>query len=340
VVVVAIVSFWKRVMEMGSVAAENDSSRRPRATACDTPRVSDQRAHAPSPPVDPAERADASAALAAVREAVEPALEAFLSERRVELAAMDPGSAVLVDELLRLIAAGGKRIRPGLCSWSYRAARGRPGPAIVRAAAALELLHTFALIHDDVMDGAAVRRGVETTHVRFAKDAPPGAEPERYGGSMAILAGDLAAVLAEQLLRTCGAPAGPLAVAFGRFDRMRSEMAVGQYLDLGAAGGAASPRVAALKTGSYTADGPVLIGTALAEAGPAVEGPLRTYSRLLGEAFQLRDDVLDGDAPSGDARRVDDLVDRAASALEAAPLDRDGAAALVEIARLLRLGRR
>jgi geranylgeranyl pyrophosphate synthase len=118
---------------------------------------------------------------------------------------------------------------------------------------------------------------------------------------------------------------------------MRAEMAAGQLLDVSGhheRGGAA--RVAALKTGSYTAEGPVAIGAALAGAGAAVDGPLRAYARLVGEAFQLRDDVLDGDAPPEEAGRVDELVARATAALEGAPLAEDGARALVELAMLLR----
>jgi geranylgeranyl diphosphate synthase type I len=272
------------------------------------------------------------------RDRVDPVLTRFLDDRRAELAAMDPDAAILVDEILRLLSAGGKRIRPALCLEAHRAAGGRSGPSIVRAAGALELLHTFALIHDDVMDGSDERRGVASTHARFAKDAPPGADPAAYGTSVAILVGDLAAVLAEQLLRTCGAPPGPLGVALGRFDRMRIEMAAGQLLDLRDRGaGPASPRTAALKTGSYTAEGPVLVATALAEAGPAVEGSLRVYARLLGEAFQVRDDVLDGEAGPGAAARANELVDRAAASLRDAPLESRGAAALVELAALLRL---
>jgi geranylgeranyl diphosphate synthase type I len=95
--------------------------------------------------------------------------------------------------------------------------------------------------------------------------------------------------------------------------------------------------VAALKTASYTAEGPVLVATALAGAGPAVEGPLRVFAGLVGEAFQLRDDVLDGDAEPGSAGRVNDLVERALASLEAAPLERGGVAALTDLAGLLRL---
>jgi geranylgeranyl diphosphate synthase type I len=280
---------------------------------------------------------NATGLLADVRGRVDAELERFLDERRAELAALDPAAVVLVDEVRRLLAAGGKRLRPALCLWAHRAAGGEDGDAIVRAGAALELLHTFALIHDDVMDASTERRGVPTSWAWFADAAPPRVDPTSYGTSVAILAGDLAAVFAEQRLRTCGAPAVPLDVALDRFDRMRVEMAAGQLLDVRGAGSDPA-RVAAMKTGSYTAEGPVLVAAALAEAGPAVEGPLRIYARLVGEAFQLRDDLEDGDAGPEAAAVVHDLVDRAVDALEGAPLVPVGAAALAELAGTLRSG--
>jgi geranylgeranyl diphosphate synthase type I len=280
-----------------------------------------------------------SPALERVRERIEPAIARFLDDRRAELSGMEPRAAVLVDELARIVAAGGKRIRPALCFWAHLACGGRDEPPVAKAAAALELLHTFALVHDDVMDRSDERRGVPASHVRFAKEAPSGSDPDAYGTAIAILVGDVSAVLAEQLLRTCGAAPRGLAVALERFDRMRAEMAAGQFLDLSAAvAGPAPSRVAALKTSSYTTEGPVLIGAALAEAGAAAEGPLRTYARLVGEAFQLRDDVLDGDADATAAARVDDLVRRAVAALDDAPLRDEGVTALAEIAELLMLG--
>jgi geranylgeranyl diphosphate synthase type I len=223
-----------------------------------------------------AEPSIASRSLDAVRELVDAEIAAFLAERRAELATMDPAAPALVDEISRLLGAGGKRIRPALCYWAHLAAGGPGDAAIARAASAVELLHTFALIHDDVMDAADARRGVATTHAAFAARAPAGTDPGRFGMAAAILVGDLCAVLAEWMLRTCGAEPGRLALATERFDHMRMAMAAGQLLDVGSAG-SPIPRspVAALKTGSYTGEGPILVATALAGAGPATEGPLR-----------------------------------------------------------------
>jgi geranylgeranyl diphosphate synthase type I len=247
---------------------------------------------------------------------------------------MDPSAVALVDELLRLLRAGGKRVRPALCFWAFRAAGGGEDDPIVPVCAALELLHTSALVHDDLMDRDAERRGVDATHVRFAKDAPAGADPEAFGTSAAVLVGDLALVLSERLLRTSGFGTARLDAAMARFDRMRAEMAAGQFLDVSGARDLA--RVRALKTGSYTAEGPVLIGAALAGAAPEAEGPLRVFGRLVGEAFQLRDDVVDGEAETQALAAVEALVARATRALGDAPLRRDGIDALVQIAELLR----
>ena len=289
-------------------------------------------------PTLPREPPVAARALDVVRELVEPALEAFLLERRAELEPID--AAVLVDEIRRLVRAGGKRFRPALCFWAFRAAGGREEGAVVRASAAIELLHTFALVHDDVMDASDERRGVASTHARFATEAPAGTDPRRFGLGVAILVGDLAAALADRLLRTCGAEPGRLAVAQSRFDAMRVRMAAGQFLDLARRPGTPlGPRVAELKTGSYTAEGPVSIGTALAGAGPEVEEPLARYARLVGRAFQLRDDVLDRDAGPASAAEVDELIGDARAALEGAPLVLDGAGALDQLASLLRLPR-
>ena len=276
-----------------------------------------------------------SGALEAARGLVDPALGRFLVDRLAELAAMDPSAAVLVQEIERLVGAGGKRIRPALCYWAFEAAGGVRGEPIVNACVALELLHTSALIQDDVMDRADERRGVPPSHRRFAAEAPAGLDPQAHGISAAILVGDLALVLSEQALRLSGFAEPGLARAMTRFDRMRVEMAAGQFLDVSGSGDPA--RVAALKSGSYTAVGPVLIGCALAEAGAAVEGPLGVYARLVGEAFQLGDDVADGDAPPGSSPQVGRLVDRAVEVLEGAPLAPEGAAALAELAGLLRL---
>ncbi|MGH9039162.1 MAG: polyprenyl synthetase family protein [Acidimicrobiia bacterium] len=206
------------------------------------------------------------------------------------------------DDLLQPLAAlsdfvlaGGKRLRPAFCHWAYVGAGGKPDEqAVVDAGAALELLHTFALVHDDVMDGSARRRGRTTVHLDFAarhRDGIWRGEARRFGEGVAILVGDLAFVYADILM--AGAP--PVAVEI--FNQLRLELNIGQYLDIvGTAASRNDPdtarRIACYKSGKYTVERPLHLGAALTgrldELGPA----LSAYGLPLGEAFQLRDDIL------------------------------------------------
>ena len=175
-----------------------------------------------------------------LRARVDTALAALLDARRDEIRRLDPAALPLVDEVGRLVGAGGKRLRPAFCYWGFRAAGGEDGEAIVRAAAALELLHTMALVHDDLIDGAKERRGVPSTAVWFSQQASelraPG-DPEEFGVSMAILVGDVSAVWADGLLLASGFSPDALVPALRVYHDMRERMAVGQYLDIGGAAG-------------------------------------------------------------------------------------------------------
>jgi geranylgeranyl diphosphate synthase type I len=248
-----------------------------------------------------------------LRSRIDAALMAFLDERLDDVQQDDPAAQPLVEEIRRVVEAGGKRLRPAFCYWGYRAAggldRGASDEPIVRAAAALELLHTMALVHDDLIDGAKERRGVPTTATWFtdrAEELQARGDPEAFGEAIAILVGDLAAVLADRSLLEAGFPPDALARALAVYHPMREDMAIGQYLGLSrsaASGGSenAARRVAARKGGRYTVEGPLLIGVALAGgATPVAVGErLARFGRPLGEAFQLRDDLEDGDAASG-----------------------------------------
>jgi geranylgeranyl diphosphate synthase, type I len=227
-----------------------------------------------------------------VRGRIDAVLGAFLGGRRDALAEAHPVAAELADELTRVVDAGGKRLRPLFCYWGFRAGGGADGPSIVRAAASLELLHTFAIIHDDVMDRSALRRGQAATHIRMAAEGDP-----HSGVSAAILAGDLALSLSDELFCEAGFPAERLLAGFRWYNRMRTEVVAGQYLDLVASKGPAPAeatvrRIARLKSGSYTVEKPLLIGAALAESHPEIHAALSGFGTTLGEAFQLRDDVL------------------------------------------------
>lgn len=238
--------------------------------------------------------------------------------------------------LRALVLVGGKRLRPAFCHWAFVGAGGSPhAPEAVDAGAALELLHTFALIHDDVMDGSDRRRGIASIHTRFvgqhlARDWR--GEARRFGEGAAILVGDLAFVYADILFREAGPEAWHI------FDELRIELCIGQYLDLvGTASASNDPgkaaRIERYKSGKYTVERPLHVGAALAgrldELGPS----LSAVGLPLGEAFQLRDDLLGvfGDAavtgkPVGDDLREGKLTPLIA--VTAGRVDAAGAAVL------------
>jgi geranylgeranyl diphosphate synthase type I len=262
-------------------------------------------------------------------------LDGLLVAEQERWAAVDPLLAEPI-EALRRIAGGGKRVRPAFCHWGWVAAGGDPDDArIDDAGAAVELLHTMAIVHDDIMDDSARRHGGPALHADFA--ARHGArawhgESRRFGDGAAILVGDLAFVYADRLLR--GAPA----TAWEVFDDLRLEVNIGQYLDLVAtATGAATPELArticVLKAAKYTVERPLHLGAALGGRFDELAKPFSAYGLPLGEAFQLRDDLL---GAFGDGTRLgkdvgDDLRDGKPTALFAVARSRaggDGAALL------------
>lgn len=201
-----------------------------------------------------------------------------------------------IEQLRTMVHAGGKRIRPAFCTWAFAGTGGNPfDPHVVRACAGLELLHTFALIHDDVMDNASSRRSTQTIHEYSAerhRDAGWRGESRRFGDGIAILVGDLAFTYADQLFE--GAPL----IAREVFRELRVEVTFGQYLDVENSAHSVptverSRRIAQYKSGKYTIERPLHIGAAMNEQLVPWSKLLSDYGMPLGEAFQLRDDLLD-----------------------------------------------
>jgi geranylgeranyl diphosphate synthase type I len=250
-------------------------------------------------------------------------LDRFISRKRKQFAPLGADLAPLFD-LTEQAVAGGKRLRPAFAYWGWRAAGGSATQldAIVTAAAAIELVHASALVHDDVIDGSATRRGRPAAQREFAdlpslRAASPGSagsgastrsdevdgggiqrlRAQRFGWSAAILLGDLLLSWSDELLGQSGFK--PKVIAAGRvyFDLLRSEVVAGQYLDIlasarGRSTTAEAMRVVRYKSAKYTVERPLQFGAALAKAGPHLLSALSSYGVPLGEAFQLRDDVL------------------------------------------------
>jgi geranylgeranyl diphosphate synthase type I len=221
----------------------------------------------------------------------------------------------VLDLLEAMIHSGGKRFRPRMAHWGWVAAGGQRSGCghddLVRVGTALELLHVFALIHDDVMDGSETRRGRPSVHAS-ARDEHVrrngSGDAQRYGENIAILAGDLAHSEAGLVVATLPRPLQEL------WRTLIVELMMGQGRDLvGAANGrrdlAHAREVARAKSGAYTVWRPLQLGAVAAGARPETLAALERYGVAVGEAFALRDDILGviGDARSTGKPVGDDL---------------------------------
>jgi geranylgeranyl diphosphate synthase type I len=229
---------------------------------------------------------------------VEAELSGFIETRGAALEAVGPELAPVAEEARRFVLDGGKRLRPQFAYWGWRSVRDdrADDSSLVIAAASLELLHACALVHDDVMDASATRRGRPAAHVGFAdlhRASGWRGDADAFGAAAAILLGDLLLSWADAMFMS----SAPSEATREAYDRMRELVMAGQYLDVmvQARGGfsvADALRVAKFKTGKYTVEGPLHLGAAAAAAPAGTFAALSAYGLPLGEAFQLRDDVL------------------------------------------------
>jgi geranylgeranyl diphosphate synthase type I len=247
------------------------------------------------------------ALLEGFRERLDRELEAWLErKRRLASEAGWPEMLELIEGVGQLAMQGGKRLRPALVYHACRACGGPASPAtpadaeVLQLALATELLHTYLLIHDDIMDHAEIRRGQPAAHVRFRNahrargfhgDAPD------FGRSVAILLGDLAHTWAVELAAGASTASRNGPDVARCFSAMSEEVIGGQYLELLVAQRRSAPeaeltRVLRLKSGRYTAERPVQLGALLAGAPAPVVEELSRYGAAVGEAFQLQDDLL------------------------------------------------
>ncbi|WP_436408534.1 polyprenyl synthetase family protein [Agromyces chitinivorans] len=267
-------------------------------------------------------------------------IDEFLTERHTILVSISPDLDPLADFSRRFLS-GGKRFRALFCYWGWEAVRGHSGgfdpfapddepgadPAdVVSVAAALEFFHAAALVHDDIIDHSDTRRGAASAHREFEglhRDAAWDGDAATFGEAAAILTGDLLLSWADDLM-DAGTSAlddrSRQAAARREFQRMRTEVTAGQYLDILEEQAwrrqpesqlrARAERVIVYKSAKYSIEAPLRIGAALAGADPAQLAALSAFGLPLGIAYQLRDDLLGvyGDPattgkPSGDDLR-------------------------------------
>jgi geranylgeranyl diphosphate synthase, type I len=214
-------------------------------------------------------------------------------------AELDESGVEVAGDILMKFVAGGKCLRSTFMYLGWLAGAQDSDEALF-ASAGLELLHAFALLQDDVMDAASSRRGRPAAHIQFSqwhRNRQFSGPAERFGESAAILLGDLCLIWAEQMLRESGIDHRRLQQAWPRYDAMRTELALGQFADL-----ASDIRdlpsmdtvleTARRKSGNYTVRRPLEIGAAMSGCSDRTVSGLGRYGEAVGEAFQLRDDLL------------------------------------------------
>jgi geranylgeranyl diphosphate synthase type I len=275
--------------------------------------------------VNPVDQAD-------LRGRVDKALGAFLARQRAVLLDIDAALGQVADTITDFVMGGGKRLRPAFAYWGYRGAGGADSDEIAWAAASLEFVQASALIHDDVMDASDTRRGEPAVHRRFAAhhtEQDWAGNAEAFGGGAAILLGDLCLAWSDEMLGEAGLAVVALLRARPVFDLMRTEVIAGQYLDLQAQASRdtslrRASTVARYKSAKYTVERPLLIGAAIADADADLRRAYSEYGLPVGEAFQLRDDVLGvfGDPTSTGKPAGDDLREGKRTYLVAAAFER------------------
>jgi geranylgeranyl diphosphate synthase type I len=273
----------------------------------------------------------AEESVVALRKSINAALDEFLLARE-PLPSLE--CAEQVQKILFEYLRGGERLRGQLCYWGWRGAGGDPdGEGILRAAAAIELLHASGIIHDDMVDGSTTRRGKPSLHIRMAGLVPDSRErlggPVRqpaglpYGQSLAVWAGDMCAYWSNELLSTATADQSRMAVARYLYHSLITEtlFSVAQEVVEMARGPSTLQRAVAInigKTARYTFEAPLRIGGALAGANAALMSAYSAYAVPAGEVIQLNDDLLVFEDPTvlGD-EIFDDLRSGNATALMA-----------------------
>lgn len=285
-----------------------------------------------------------------LRARVDHALTAHLDSQRDIVAEVGQPVLVLLEAISDLLSTG-KRLRAAFLYWGYRAFDGPDSSALIRAASAMEVFQAAALLHDDVMDNSDLRRGRPTAHRAFAAhhaESSWAGSSHSFGQAAATLAGDMCLNWCDEVFATSGLPTSHIERARPTFDTMRTQLMGGQYLDVLTSAKQWQDldhtqrleqcrRVIRYKSAKYSIEHPLLIGATAVGAPASARAGLSEYGLALGEAFQLRDDVLGvfGDPSQTGKPAGDDLREGKRTVLVAAALERGTVAQVQRIQDLL-----
>ncbi len=234
------------------------------------------------------------------KEKIDRQLRKFFEAQLRKSRAVSPYTHEIMEHMAEFSLRGGKRIRPMLLMTGYRLFGTSDEKQIVKAAIAVELMESFLLIHDDVIDRDELRRGYLTFHKIYenkSKKKFKKCDPAHFGNSMAILAGDILSILGKEAILSSGFPVKNKLAAIEKFNEIIISTCFGQVLDIVSEydpsfKASDLSKVHKLKTAVYTIEGPLMIGAILAGAQKERMKVISRYAIPLGKAFQLKDDIL------------------------------------------------
>jgi geranylgeranyl diphosphate synthase type I len=213
----------------------------------------------------------------------------------------DPFILELVNHSRKLIENGGKRIRPYIAYLMYKSSGGTDDQKALQLITSLEIFHSFALVHDDVMDKGATRRGIQTIH-EYVKETLEkenvSGDLSHIGNSQAILVGDLLLAFALEVFDESGFAKDKLVRTKEYFYRMINDVILGQIIDIDLSVRTDFPKEMIdkknkLKSASYTFIRPLQIGASLVKIDGAIEKFCEELGLNLGLAYQMQDDLMD-----------------------------------------------
>lgn len=252
---------------------------------------------------------------ASLRHQIDAYLSRMADEEEVKLLRISRELAPLCAQL-RSSLSQGKRMRAAFLYWGWRASGQPHCDGIIQAAAAMELVHAAACVHDDIIDDSRLRHGLPTAHVAFGQAGASGQRRQDRPTALAMMLGDLLMGYAAQVFATCGLPGAYVARTVPLWSELLRETVAGEFLEVQRTGSALpevaeSLEVARYKTAKYTVERPLHLGATLGGASRRVLAAFTDYGLPLGEAFQLRDDLLGtfGDPAQTGKSNLDDLRD-------------------------------
>ncbi len=230
----------------------------------------------------------------------DPILVDFFNNAIYEAEESDKLMAGALKHIKKITMSGGKRLRPALMYYSYIGVGGKRKKELLRASISVELIHTFLLIHDDIIDRDDKRHGVMTTHLKYKEMHEKffwQDNSTHFGTSMAIIIGDMVAALGNQALYSSKFKAEILIKALYKLQKVVANTVIGEAKDVlisfkGRATEAEILDVCELKTAKYTIESPLHLGAILGEADDNILEKLTKLAIPIGIAFQIQDDIL------------------------------------------------